>query len=357
MAAGKPNQELYLQNRPVIDCEVWIDELPETPLSKLRELADKNKNRARIVTDPAGDITEFWIKWEQRISFADCDGEDRVYELDATRGVVSFGDGVHGRIPAYRNHLLVAVDYAFGGGSAGNLPAEAIDGLIVSIPYVESMTNATASCGGSDEQSIEVVRKIGTKRIKHHGRAVTAEDYESLVLEEFNEIAEVKCFTGRGRDGEACPGHVAVVILPKDLGNDTYTYALCKRVEDFLLARTSCEMAIGKRLNVVAAVPMRVSAEISVQLDDYEYAARAESDILAAVRDLLERGKADRIGTVPSVNTVMTAIKTVEHVSYINRILLVGEYYYNNELVTVSVDDDMDYKYFVAVSGEHIVRL
>ena len=357
VAAGKPNQALYLQNRPVMDCEVWIDELPETPLSKLRELADKNKNRVRVMTDPTGEITEFWIKWEQRISFADCDGEDRVYELDATRGVVSFGDGVRGRIPAYRNQLRVAVDYAFGGGSAGNLPAEAIDGLIVSIPYVERMTNATASCGGSDEQSIQVVRKIGTKRIKHHGRAVTAEDYESLVLEEFNEIAEVKCFTGRGREGEASPGHVTVVILPKDLGNDTYTYTLCKRVEDFLLARTGCEMAIGKRLNVVAAVPMRISAEISVQLDDYEYAARAESDIIAAVSDLLERGKADRIGTVPSISTVMTAIKTVEHVSYINRILLVGEYYHNNELVTVSVDDDMDYKYFVAVSGEHIVRL
>ena len=128
-------------------------------------------------------------------------------------------------------------------------------------------------------------------------------------------------------------------------------------MEDFLLARTGCELAIGRRLHVVAAVPMRVSAEISVQLDDYEYAAQAENDIVVKVRELLNGGKADRIGTVPSIPGVMMAVKTVEHVSCINRILLMGEYYHNNELVTVAVDDDIGYKYFVAVSGEHIVRL
>ena len=355
--AGRADQRLTLLNRPIIDCAVWINELPETPLSDLQALAAKDSSRVRIVTDPTGEITEFLVKWEPRISFADCGGEDRVYELDATLGVIRFGDGVRGRIPSYRSNLQVSVDYSFGGGSLGNLPAEALDGLIVSIPYVERMTNAIATCGGSDEQSLDVVRKIGAKRIKHHGRAVTAEDYESLVLEEFNEIAEVKCFTGRDNEGDVCPGNVTVVILPRDLGNDTYTYALCKRVEDFLLARTGCELAIGRRLHVVAAVPMRVSAEISVQLDDYEYAAQAENDIVVKVRELLNGGKADRIGTVPSIPGVMMAVKTVEHVSCINRILLMGEYYHNNELVTVAVDDDIGYKYFVAVSGEHIVRL
>ena len=355
--AGQANQRLTLINRPVIDCEVWIDELPETPLSQLRELAAQDPSRVREVVDSDGELSEFLVKWEPRISFADCGSEDRVYELDATAGSIRFGDGSRGRVPSYRENLRVSVQYSFGGGSVGNLPAGAIDGLVVSIPFVESMTNDGATCGGSDEQGLDVVRKIGTKHIKHHGRAVTAEDYESLVLEEFNEILEVKCFAGRDREGNVRPGHVTVVILPRDLGNDTYTHNLCKRVTDFLMSRIGCELVIGKRLHVVAAVPMRISAEISVQLDDYEYAAQAETEILAKVREMLDGAKTERIGVVPSIAGVMMAIKTVKHISGVDRILLVGEYDHNNEPVTVSVDDDIDYKYFVAVNGEHMVRL
>lgn len=355
--AGKADQSFMLLNRPIIDCDVWINELPETPVSKLRELAEADRSRVRTVTDHEGVLTEFWVKWEPRSSLADCNDTDRCYVLDATCAMVRFGDGVRGKIPSYRTNLTVSVEYSFGGGSIGNLPAGAIDGLLVSIPFVERMTNTIATCGGSDEQSIETVRRIGTKRLKHYGRAVTAEDFESLVLEEFNEIAEVKCFAGRGRDGESKPGHVTVVILPNELGNVSYIFSLCKRVEDFLASRAGYELVYGKRLSVVAAAPMKVSAEVSVQLDDYEYAAKLEADIIAEINAMLEGGSSERIGVAPTAADVISTLKKLDHVAYINRILLVGEYYRDNELVTVSLDRDIGYRYFVAVSGDHTVKL
>lgn len=355
--AGKAYQSFYLTNRPVIDCAVWINELPETPISKLREIAAADKDRARIVTTPAGEVTEFWIRWEQRPTLVDSTEEDRHYKLDATTGEISFGDGVNGKMPAYNTELQVSVDYSFGGGAAGNLPPYALDGLITGIPYVESMTNILSTCGGSNEQSIDTIRKIGTKRLKNYGRAVTAEDFEALVQEEFNEVAEVRCFTNRNRNSNIQNGYVTVVVVPHDFSNVTYTLSLCRRVTEFLSQRAGCELIAGNRLSVIPAVPMRVSTEISVQLKDYEHAAEVERDIIDSVSGMLIAGKGDRIGALPRVSDIMTALKKNEHIAYLDRVLLVGEYYLDNELITVNLDDDISYRYFVAVNGVHTVRL
>ncbi len=355
--AGKSNQSFALLNTPVIDCSVWVNELAETPLSKLRELAEENKNNVRIVTDSTGEIIEFWIKWHQRQTLVDSTEQDRHYKLDAATGVVTFGDGVNGKMPAYNTELQVNVDYSFGGGVAGNLPAGMIDGLVTSIPYVEKMTNIVATCGGSNEQSLDVIRKIGTKRLKHYGRAVTAEDFEALVQEEFNEVIEVKCFTNRNSDSEAQNGFVTVVIMPQNFLNTSYTLSLCRRVYEFLEQRVACELIAGKRLEVIPAVPMKVSTEISVQLTDYEYAAETERSIIEAVSNMLDSSGSDRIGVLPKVSDFMTALKKLDHIAYINRILLVGEYYLDNELITVSLDDDISYRYFVVTNGVHTVKL
>ena len=358
VVAGKSHQRISLTNRPIIDCAVWVNELPETPLTKLREIAQQERTRVRQVTDSTGALTEFWVRWEARTSLADCAEEDRCCRLDATEGVISFGDGIQGRIPAYHTNLQVSVDYSFGGGAAGNLPAGKLDGLIVSIPYVDQMTNIVATCGGSDEQSIETVRKIGTKRLKHYGRAVTAEDFESLVLEEFNEVTEVRCFTNRDRHSQSRGGYVTVVIVPHDLRNVSYTASLCRRVEEFLMERAGCELVIGKRLCVIPAVPMRVNAEVSVQLDDYDHAAQIELDIISTVSNLLcGRKNTDRIGILPRVGDVIAALKKLEHISYINRVLLVGEYTLDNELITVALDGEIDYRYFVVTDGTHTVKI
>lgn len=355
---GVADQVLMLTNRPVIDCAVWIDELPETPLGELQKLMRADSSRVRTVTDAAGALTEFWVRWEPRATLADCPSDARCYTPDATAGTIRFGDGVNGKIPAYHTGLQVSVDYSFGGGAVGNLPAGALDGLIVSIPFVDSMTNIAPTCGGSNEQSIETVRRIGTKRLKHYGRAVTAEDFESLVLEEFNEVAQVRCFPNRRRDCTAQNGYVTVVVMPHEMGNASYASSLCRRIEEFLCARAGCELVAGKRLSVIPAVPMKVSAEISVRPDDYDHAAETEREIIAAVSTLFDgAAETDRIGVVPRTADVMAAIKRLEHVSHIQRVLLVGEYTLDNELVTIPLDGEIGYRYFVAVNGTHTVKI
>ena len=356
ISAGSPERIAVLREKPVLQCAVWVNELGETPLSELNELAARDSGLVRRVCGAAGELTEFWVKWEQRLTFADSGEGDRHYTLDAASGVIRFGDGVNGRIPSYGADAAISVDYAFG-GREGNLPAGAIEGAIVSLPFVESITNIGPTCGGSNEQSLETVKRIGTKRLRHFGRAVTCGDYENLILEEFCEVREVRCFAGRDRTGALRSGYVTVVVLAHDAGEEAYAASLCRRIEAFVSERAGCELVSAKRLAVIPAVTMRVSSEITVQLDDYEYAAEAERSVTQAVKALLEGGGGARIGSVPRRSDFLAALGHIPHVAYVSKIVLVGEYYRENEKLTVSLDDAQDYRYLVAASGEHIVKM
>lgn len=355
--AGKPDQSFKLSGSPITGCELWINELAETPLSELRELQQRDKNAVRAVLSDDGQISEFWVRWEARDTLVKSSADDRHYELDHQTGTVSFGNGINGKIPAYHGLTEASCNYSFGGGTSGNLPAESIDGPIIGIPFVERMTNFRPTCGGSGIQSIDTIRKIGTKSLQHRGRAVTAQDYETLILEEFTEVREVRCFADRNASCETENGCVTVVIMPYDYGDSVYCNALCRRIFDFISRRSSLELTAGGRLSVIPAGVMRISCEITLKLDDYEYAAEAEQSAEAAVRDLLNgTSGGERIGCMPGSKDIIAVLRRVEHISYVSGIMLIGEYYRGTEKVTVPLADTEQYKYFVSASGTHLIN-
>ncbi|MGN1341309.1 MAG: hypothetical protein ACI4WS_13535 [Oscillospiraceae bacterium] len=355
--AGKADQSFRLAGSPVIGCELWVNELAETPLAELLELQRRDSAAVREVRSGDGQISEFWVRWEARETLVKSAPDDRHYELDRQTGMVRFGNGVNGMIPAYHGLTEASCDYSFGGGKAGNLPAGAIDGLIVGIPFVESMTNFRPTCGGSSSLSIETIRRIGTRSLKHRGRAVSVQDYETMVLEEFSEVREVRCFADSNSTGKTENGCVTVVIMPYDYADSVYIASLCRKIYDFISKRTPLGLAESGRLCVIPAGVMRISSEITLKPDDYEYAAEAEQNAETAVRSLLNGSSGgERIGRLPGTNDIIAALRKAEHVAYVSGVMLIGEYYRGTEKVTVPLSDTGEYKYFVSASGTHIIK-
>lgn len=355
--AGVTDQRFALRHHPVIECELWVNELNETPFSELQRLEALDPRSVNRVTDSTGQVSEFWVKWTPKSTLAESAGDERHYALECTNGIISFGDGINGKLPSYNSTLEISVNYSFGGGKCGNLAKGEIDGLVVGIPFVSDITNFVPTCGGSDEQSLETIRAIGTKRLRHRGRAVTAEDFENIVREEFCEVAEVCCYNNRSADGEPRTGCVTVVVMPNDFENASYSLMLCKKIQSFLEGCTSCELISGKRLAVIPAIPMTVNSEITVQIDDYEFAAETERSIISAVTALLNGRRSRRIGVMPKSGDIITALRSIEHISFISRVVLEGEYYKDNERMTAPLDDNAEYRYLVAASGTHTVKL
>jgi hypothetical protein len=179
-ATGEPFQSITLAHRPVLPGEqVRIAE----PLSATPAAAP--------AAGPAGGSQPGWIPWQRVPDFGQSTDQDRHYTLDQLTGVLRFGDGRTGRVPA-RGQNNVRATYRTGGGARGNVPAGALSQLRSTIPYVAAVTNHEPADGGADLEPIDRVASRGPQTLRHGGYAVTAQDIEDLAREASSDVARVK---------------------------------------------------------------------------------------------------------------------------------------------------------------------
>ncbi|HTI18921.1 MAG TPA: baseplate J/gp47 family protein [Trinickia sp.] len=98
------------------------------------------------------------------------------------------------------------------------LPAQSISRSTKPLPGVTSILQPLSSIGGRAAETRAQLRTRVSERLRHKNRAVSAADYEALILQHFPEVYKVKCFanlaTDRGPRDCLRPGHVLVVPLP-----------------------------------------------------------------------------------------------------------------------------------------------
>jgi hypothetical protein len=83
---------------------------------------------------------------------------------------------------------------------------------------IKSVKQPYVSIGGRPTESPSALYVRASERLRHKDRAITAWDYERLVLEAFPAVHRVKCVP-HARDGAwLAPGHVLLVVVP-DLRN------------------------------------------------------------------------------------------------------------------------------------------
>ncbi|MFI9047834.1 putative baseplate assembly protein [Streptomyces sp. NPDC053427] len=138
------------------------------------------------IEEEGGDV------WTPRRDLLGSGPRDRhfVGELeDDMRIALRFGDGRHGARPAPGSRLTL--HYRLGGGTAGNVGAEAINHLVLSrapqasdaaapLP-VAGVRNPLPATGGTEPEPVEQVRQLAPLDLRRTRlRAVTAEDYAEL---------------------------------------------------------------------------------------------------------------------------------------------------------------------------------
>ncbi|MFJ8938223.1 putative baseplate assembly protein [Streptomyces sp. NPDC102365] len=167
--------------------------------------------------------------WEPRRDLLDSTPRDRhfVGELrDDGRLVLRFGDGRHGARPTPGARLELR--HRLGGGTAGNVGAEAINHLVLTAdcerPPVAGVRNPLPAAGGTEPEPVEQVRQSAPLDLRRTRlRAVTADDYAALAaaLPGVQRAAATLRWTGSGQEahiavdaygtGEPSPGLLAEV--------------------------------------------------------------------------------------------------------------------------------------------------
>jgi len=235
-SAGTPNQSFYFNRGPVLPGERIVVVESERPT---------DEDISTIVSAGGADAFReaqgggYIVLWHEVDSLYESGPKDRHYTKDITTGEVRFGDGIHGKIPPKGERNVRAELYRVGGGSAGNVPSEAISVLKQSLSYVEAVSNPFPAMGGADLEAVEDIKLRGPAMLKSRGRAVTKEDFKALAQQASNSVARVNCIPGWRSEGQ-----VAVVIVPKIsekhedfMGKPVPTTELLRRVRLFLEER------------------------------------------------------------------------------------------------------------------------
>jgi len=160
-------------------------------------------------------------QWRRVADVAAALRDDRVYSLDPEEGLVRFGDGVRGMVPA-AGRVVQVTHMRAGGGAAGNQPPGAIKAITAppGAPRVK-VNQPLATYGGADSEPLAVAEARVPAMIRHGDRAVTAADYKELGLRTpgapVGRVEVLERFKPQQRRPDV-PGVVSVMVLPQRIG-------------------------------------------------------------------------------------------------------------------------------------------
>jgi hypothetical protein len=133
---------------------------------------------------------------------------------------VTTSESLHHFASVYQVHaqaLEVVWDASQGQKNSAILTPYQIQKPRLAIAGLEKTIQVEASFQGKEQENKEQFRIRASERLRHKNRALTAIDYELLILEKFPEIFKVKCFTNLKSSLDEPfiqAGHILIIVLP-----------------------------------------------------------------------------------------------------------------------------------------------
>ena len=240
--------------------------------------ADTSTLRVRVQENEESTGSDLYTKFE---TLRGVDSTSKVYYLQENPSgyyEIYFGDGVTGFKPS--NNNIVTIDYVTTKGveSNGANSFDLVDNLLSGT--TQSVTLTTAAAGGAEAETLESIRFNAPLTFIAQNRAVTSDDYASIIKKEFSNIDSISTWGGEDNDP---PDYGKVYIAIKPLLADTLTTA----------EKTDITGAILKGKNVVSITPEIVDPNFTnLELDvNFKYnpnlTDRSSVELSSVVRDTI----------------------------------------------------------------------
>jgi uncharacterized phage protein gp47/JayE len=241
----------------------------------------------RLRRDRTKRVVEAWVLWNERPTLFGSGPAARDYAVNRARGQVLTGNNEHGRVPP-AGAALNARRYRTGGGLAGNVAARVINQVLGPVGGVDEVFNPLPAEGGADAETTELLRVRGPRTVRHRGRAVTAEDYETLAHEASPSVAVARALPHRDAAGRDRPGWVTLVIIPHSAEPRPYpSFGLRDAVRRFVAARAPADVVAAGQFTVTGPDYLPVNVEATVVPTDPSEAGAVEQAARAAIAGFL----------------------------------------------------------------------
>jgi predicted phage baseplate assembly protein len=212
------------------------------------------------------------LAWQEVDDFDKSGPDDPHFVCDRNTGVITLGNGHHGRIAIAfggPSGNVIARFYQSGGGIKGMVAAGAISEIQSYLPGIDSASNPFPAYGGGDEESIEDAKLRAPAELKSKGRAVTSEDFETLAKDTPGvRVRRAKAVPLAHPDypGASIPGSVTVIVVPdgdapNPLPNVATLAAVCAYLDQHRLLTAEVHVTAPKYHLVRVSVQLIVTPD------------------------------------------------------------------------------------------------
>ena len=161
--------------------------------------------------------------WENNQNLSELSGESPVYFLqEGLDGVteIYFGNGIFGKVPL--DLASIKITYLATDGATGNYTSTiteqvfALESTIDSVYTSGQVTVNTVDVSslGSEPESTENIKETAPRAYERQDRAVTAEDYKTILIEKYPNIESIAVWGGEDNDPPQY-GAVFICIKPR----------------------------------------------------------------------------------------------------------------------------------------------
>ncbi|MGI5912271.1 MAG: baseplate J/gp47 family protein [Syntrophomonadaceae bacterium] len=364
-ASGEANFSYSLPRIPVVREEVWVEESALLSESEKEELLHNKEFDLRDERDQWGNTTKLWIKWKRVEDLGLSESGDRHYTIDTSTGEVRFGDNQHGKIPPRSDIKNIEIKYWIGGGSKGNVGPREINRLRNPLPFIDKVFNPEAACGGCDKESFKEALSRGPYSLKHHGRAVTIEDFETMAREVSRNVARVKCLSNTNGRGEKESGCITLVILPRGGRKASLTFpALKQDVERYIYQRTSGNLLFPGKLEVIEPLYLEIGITALLVIDSIDDMVVVETEARKKIKQFLQPELYDNynnqgwdIGEYPHISILYTLLKTINGVNYVENVSMTVHKLVNEERIEIDPNLISTLAHGFIINGRHQVKV
>lgn len=350
-----------LRSDGILDAEVWVNERLEMSDEMIRRMMEEQPELVKVTQDYRGDITEFFVKWEEKDNFLSSGPLDRHYVLDRMNNRILFGDGVRVKIPQCTTGVAFTAGVRCCNGAMGNVEAGMINSSENYLMYVERIYNPLPAYGGCNMETLEQALARGADLISGGGRFVTEQDYRNEIINYSENINKSALVSGVDKYGNENDRMLYVVLLMKDFRNGSSSfYRMQGELKRSLL--DNCEMTIlPSELSVEEPVFVELNVDVWVQIINIEDSFEVQNllretleDYLNPITDATHKGW--EIGVVPRKTQILMKLNSLKSEAIIRHIVITAQYKDSNGTRVVDLEDLKVSPFMVVCSGTHKIH-
>ncbi|MDR1070694.1 MAG: hypothetical protein LBL37_07950 [Gracilibacteraceae bacterium] len=360
--AARPNMSFPLPAGSIVSAEIFVNEYGLHSSAAMRRLAVERPADVRMSVNTAGEIGEFFVRWEEVENFAASGPADRHYRIDRTQNRVIFGDGVTVPAPRAGTDEAFTVAARRSRGAEGNLPPGSVTESLGRLIHIDSVTNPLATWAGSDMENAERTRARGANIICSQNRLRSAADFLRETRLYSDTVADAACLAGVDKYGRPAGRMIHIAVLTKDYHTGALGFAALREgLEKRVLAK--CDAMVSREmLSISEPVYVELSVAALAEIPDEHAAFTARRAITDALRAFISPLTADggaqwTIGVLPTEMQIRLLLHSLHIPANIRHIVTTARFADDSGFHECSLSELRPGPFMIGVSGQHAVHL